>query len=183
MEIPVTHAMYFVAIMCPPELDQYVMQYKFWMRDRFGCVQALKSTAHITIIPPCWFPIDREEKLLQTLQAFTSNRNELKIQLDGFSAFGKRVLFIRVLENRKLEELKKQVELHFAGIFGELISTDDRPFHPHITIANRDMKPGDFEKAWSYFSDKKCNDNFNSKTISLLKLTAANWKVIAEKSW
>ena len=183
MEIPVTHAMYFVAIMCPPELDQYVMQFKYRMRDQFGCVLALRSPAHITIIPPFWLNLDEEIKLQETLRAFETDRDELKIQLDGFSSFGKRVLFIRVLENPELEEIKNQVEQHFAGSFGELTGKDDRPFHPHITIANRDLKPGDFEKAWYYFSNKDFKENFSSRTISLLKLTESNWKVIAEKNW
>jgi 2'-5' RNA ligase len=183
MDIPVTHAMYFVAIMCPPRLDQYVKQFKYRMRDQFGSVAALKSPAHITIIPPFWLDLDKERQLQETLEAFGSERDELIIQLDGFSAFGKRVLFIRVLENPELEEIKKQVEQHFAGGFGDLIPKDERPFHPHITIANRDLKPGDFEKAWLYFSDKNYKKNFSSRTISLLKLTEGNWKVIAEKSW
>lgn len=183
MNIPVTHAMYFVAIMCPPGLDQHVLQFKYWMREQFGCVVALRSPAHITIIPPFWLNLNVERKLQETLQAFGRDRNELIIQLDGFSTFGKRVLFIRVLENPELEEIKRQAEQHFAGTFGNLIPKDDRPFHPHITIANRDLKPGDLEKAWLHFSDKNCKENFSSKTISLLKLTEANWKVIAEKRW
>ena len=181
MDIPVTHAMYFAAIICPPGLDQDIIQYKYWMRDHFGCVQALRSPAHITIIPPFWLHLEREEKLKETLQAFTTDQNELIIQLDSFSAFGKRVLFIRVLENPELEAIKKQVEQHFAGIFGE-IRKDDRPFHPHITIAHRDLKPGDFEKAWSHFSQKEFKETFLLNTISLLKLTSGKWKVIEEKN-
>ncbi len=182
MDIPVTHAMYFVAIMCPPELDQYVLQLKYRMRDQFGSVVALKSPAHITIIPPFWLDLNKEKKLQETLQAFGTDRDELIIHLDGFSTFSKRVLFIRVLENSGLEVIKKQAEQHFAATFGDLIPKD-RPFHAHITIANRDLKPGDFEKAWLYFSNKNCKENFSSRTISLLKLTEGNWKVIAEKSW
>ncbi len=177
MEIPVTHAMYFVAIMCPPGLDQYVRQFKYLMREQFGCVVALRSPAHITIIPPFWLDLNEERKLQETLQAFRSDSNELIIQLDGFSSFGKRVLFIRVLENPELEEIKKQAEQHFAR------GKDDRPFHPHISIASRDLKPGDFEKAWLHFSNKNCKENFSSKSISLLKLTEGNWKVISEKRW
>ncbi len=194
MNISDKYNMYFVAIMCPPAIDKVVLQFKKWMKEQFGCVVALRSAAHITIIPPFWAEMNKELTLQETLEAFESDKNELKIQLDGFSRFGKRVLFIRVLEDPELEEIKKQAEQHFARTFGDLIPKDDRPFHPHITIANRDLhrlrqayggrwKPGDLEKAWLYFSNKTYKENFSSNTISLLKLTDGNWKVIAEKNW
>lgn len=178
-----THHMYFVAIMCPPETDKNVRQFKNWMKEQFGSVLALRSPAHITIIPPFWLELNNEVKLQETLKAFASDRNELNIQLDGFSSFGKRVLFIQVLENPELEEIKDQAGQHFGGSFGDLVRKDERPFHPHITIANRDLKPGDFEQAWIHFKDKNYKENFRSKTISLLKLTEGGWKVIAEKRW
>lgn len=175
--------MYFVAIMCPPETDKNVRQFKNWMKEQFGSVVALRSPAHITIIPPFWLELNNEEKLLESLEAFASDGNELHIQLDGFSSFGKRVLFIRVLENPAMEEIKDQAVQHFAKSFGDLVRKDERPFHPHITIANRDLKPGDFEKAWLHFKGKNYKENFSSKTISLLKLTEGYWKLIAEKRW
>ena len=177
------HNMYFVAIVCPQEIDKDVLQFKNWMKEQFGCVVALKSPAHITLIPPFWLDEEKEKKLLETLQAFKSETNELEIQLDGFSKFGKRVLFIRVLENPGLDKIKNETEYHFVNSFGDLVKKDDRAFHPHVTIANRDLKPADLEKAWEHFEKKVFKENFSSQTISLLKLTAGKWKVIGEKKW
>jgi hypothetical protein len=42
----------------------------------------------------------------------------LEIQLDGFSKFGKRVLFIRVLANPGLDKIKNETEYHFVSSFG-----------------------------------------------------------------
>ena len=36
-----------------------------------------------------------------------------------------------------------------------------RGFHPHITIAFRDLKKQVFHKAWEEFKDKKYNIDFN----------------------
>ncbi|HEY6506286.1 MAG TPA: hypothetical protein VIZ28_20055, partial [Chitinophagaceae bacterium] len=47
-----THKMYYVALLCSPETDGKVQQFKYWMRERFGCTAALRSPAHITLIPP-----------------------------------------------------------------------------------------------------------------------------------
>jgi 2'-5' RNA ligase len=181
MNFSPSHNMYFIAIVCPPETDKNVLKFKNWMKEQFACVVALKSPAHITLIPPFWLDERKEKKLQETLQTFANDMYELEIQLDGFSKFGKRVLFIRVQENPGLNKIKSQAENHFARSFGDVIEKEDKPFHPHITIASRDLKPGDFEKAWQHFENKIFKENFRSKTISLLKLTAGKWKVIAEK--
>ncbi len=183
MNLSATHRMYFIAILCPPELDKKVLQFKYWMKEQFGSVVALKSPAHITLIQPFWMEEGSEEKLKQTLELFTSDMNELEIQLENFSHFGKRVLFARVQENPSLDEFRNQVENHFLRAYGDLIKKNDRPFHPHITIANRDLKPGDFKKAWQHFSNKIFKEKFHSKTVSLLKLTDGKWNVTGEKTY
>jgi 2'-5' RNA ligase len=183
MSPSITHNMYFIAIVCPPELDKKVLQFKYRMKEQFGSVVALKSPAHITLIQPFWLEEDKEEDLKRTLDLFTSDMDELEIQLEGFSHFGKRVLFVRVKENPSLEELKNQVGNHFVSLYGDIIKKDDRPFHPHITIVNRDLKPGDFEKAWQHFSNRIFKEEFRAQTISLLKLTNGKWNVMSEKRW
>jgi len=183
MNFSTCHNMYFIAIVCSPELDKKILRFKYWMKEKFGSVVALKSPAHITLIQPFWIGENMEENLQQTLQVFSSDMDELEIQLEGFSHFGKRVLFVRVHDNPSLEVLKNQVENHFVLSFGDLIKKDDRSFHPHVTIANRDLKPGDLEKAWQHFSDKIFKERFCNKTISLLKLIKEKWNVIGEKSW
>ena len=177
------HSMFFVAIICPPSVDKKVLQYKRLMKEQFGCIVALKSPAHITLIPPFWLEDEREKALVDTLQLFSSDIDTLKIHLNGFSHFGKRVLFVKVNENPALEEVKKQVENHFIKVFNDVFKKGDRTFHPHVTIANRDIKPSDFLTAWQYFSQKEFNEIFPGITISLLKLSSGQWNIIGEKTW
>ena len=178
-----SQAMYYLAILGPPQVDKKILEFKHWMRDRFGCVVALKSPAHITLIPPFWFDEENETKLLRNTESFTSDLDEVKIQLDGFSHFGKKVLFVNVKENPALEELRDQTGSYFSDSLGDVIKIDDRPFHPHITIANRDLKPHDFEIAWEHFAHKDFRETFQTRTISLLKLIHGKWNMIGEKRW
>ena len=183
MEDPAPHNMYFVAILCPRPVNEKVLLFKNRMKEQFGCVVALKSPAHLTLVPPFWFGEANEVLLLQSLQSFGSMIDGLEIELGGFSHFGKRVLFVSVKENPALKELKSQVEEHFIKSFSAGIQKDDRPFHPHITIANRDLKPFDFEKAWQNFNTREFHEIFVTNTISLLKLRSGKWNVIGEKQW
>jgi 2'-5' RNA ligase len=175
--------MYYVAIVCPADINEKILKFKYWMKEQFGCIVALKSPAHITLIPPFWLEQEKETSLQQTLQSLSINIDEAEINLQGFSHFNKRVLFIHVKENPALEEIKQKTEKHFIQMVGDSIKTDDRNFHPHITIANRDLKPADFLKAWEHFAKKDFKEIFRAGTISLLKLGPDKWNVIGEKTW
>jgi 2'-5' RNA ligase len=153
------------------------------MRDHFGCRVALKSAAHITLIPPFWFDYTSESLLTATLQSFQTDKIPLDIQLYDFFHFSNRVIFITVNENHRLGGLRKETEDHFIQPFPGIIKPDDRAFHPHVTIANRDIKPGDFIRAWEHFSREKLEENFCATTISLLKLSLEKWNVLAEKQY
>lgn len=180
--------MYYLALVCPAAIDNKVQRYKLWMRDHFGCTLALKSAAHITLIPPFWLHHESEKLLVETLQNFQTGLFPIEILLHNFSHFSNRVIFITVTENHQLSRLHNEVENHFIQPFhslprlsGGIIKPDDRPFHPHVTIANRDIRPGDFIKAWEHFSKEKLEENFQTGAISLLKLSPGKWNVIAEK--
>ena len=180
MSTSATHKMYYVATVCPEQINEKIQKLKQWMKDRFGCVVAMKSPAHITLIPPFWFLIEREHELVNAVQTFTNPSLPVKIELEGFSHFRKKVLFVQVKENASLGELKGGTEKYFSGKFGAIFKKDDRAFHPHITVANRDMKPSHFEQAWGHFSNMIFEESFSSNSISLLKLNPGKWTIIAE---
>jgi 2'-5' RNA ligase len=96
--------------------------------------------------------------------------HELEIQLDGFSHFGKRVFICPRAGRYFPGRTQDAAENHFTDSFGYLIKKDDRPFHPHITIANRDLKPGDFEKPGSIFQARPLQKNFAVKQFHCLNL-------------
>ncbi len=177
------YCMYYVAVLCPPAIESRVEQHKLWMRDRFGCTVALKSAAHITLVTPFWLDRLSEQTLLETLETVHTNQPPVEIQLQSFSHFSNRVLFIKVKEDASLNILRKEVEDHFIQAFDNAIKPDERPFHPHITIANRDMKPGDFDEAWQHFEKEEFEESFQTNTLSLLKLTEGKWTFLAEKQY
>ncbi len=172
------HTMYFVGIICPPEIEELVLKFKNWMKEHYRCIVALKSPSHLTLVPPFWCGIEKETELLETIQSFQPGKKEWEIRLNGFSHFINRVIFIDVVENPDLLELRNRAEEHFQNSFGELIKKDERPYRPHVTIANRDLSPGDFEKAWPHFSKMEFSKSFTTKQVSLLKLKEGKWEVI-----
>jgi 2'-5' RNA ligase len=171
-----TNNMYFVAIVCPKEINDKVLALKNWMKEKFGCVVALKSPAHITLIPPFWY--HKEKELLQSLASFKTEIIAPVICLKDFSHFGKKALFISVEKNAELQKIQKEIVTHFMDSFPGHIKKEERAFQPHVTIANRDIKPSDFYTAWSHFSEKHFDEQFQGDKISLLKLQEGKWVII-----
>jgi 2'-5' RNA ligase len=58
------------------------------------------------------------------------------------------------------------------------IKKEDWPFHPHVTLATRDLYKKAFQEAWEIFSKKKYEALWIVSGISLLRHNKKNWDVI-----
>lgn len=177
------HRQYFLALLCPAETDLRVRRYKQWMKEQFGCTVALKSPAHITIIPPFWWPEEKEPELMEILNGFSFDETAVTTVLDGFSHFDKRTLFIQVKPSDVLDRFHRQALSYFGMALGTVIKKDKRPFHPHVTIATRDIQPVQFNKAWEKLKLEDFSTSFITSALSLLKLSPGKWEVTGEKQW
>jgi 2'-5' RNA ligase len=106
----------------------------------------------------------------------------IHIQLQDFGHFSNRVLYIRVKHNEDLNYIQQETKNHFLQKTGHIMKNQISPFVPHITIANRDLKPSDFMKAWDHFSQITFDEGFKTDQISLLKLSEIKWNVIASSN-
>ena len=170
--------MYYMAVVAPEEVNSKVKKFKEFMKERFGCTVALKSPAHITLIPPFWHDDTDEEKMKEWLKEFSKGKTEFTLELDGFSSFPPRVLFVKVKSSEPLESLKGQLEEYLIDHSNLPVKKETRSFHPHITIANRDLMKRDYLPAWEHFRNMKYSANFTVKDLSLLKHNGTNWEII-----
>jgi 2'-5' RNA ligase len=170
--------MYFVAQVLPEDLNKKVLIYKNFMLEKYHCKVALKSPAHITIIPPCWMEEEKEELLKKDLDDLCMRIDPFKITTHNFSAFKPGTIFIEPDANESLQKLKIKVDAFFKDNAVYKFQTDTRPFHPHITIATRDLRKKDFAEAWNYFAEKKFIEEWKTEGLSLLKHNKKNWDVV-----
>ncbi|RYY82469.1 MAG: 2'-5' RNA ligase family protein, partial [Chitinophagaceae bacterium] len=138
----------YVAIVLPEALNQLVLPHKEWMRDRYGCLVGLRSPAHITLLPPFWMDPALEDSFRLEVEAFAATQKTFPIRTRGFSAFPLRTLFIDVVVDDALLQLKSACDQWFTPLKQYGVKIDSRPFHPHITIATRDLPKGAFAEAW-----------------------------------
>lgn len=172
--------LYFIAVVAPREIDQLVLTDKGFMRDQYGCKVALRSPAHITLIPPFAMSAVQEQDLSIQLETFVLGQPSFQLTLQNYNYFPPRVIFIDVLPSVELVNIKHLLEELFVNKGTPNIRKEDRPFHPHITIANRDLEKKDFHLAKDHFSKKNFKAYFTVNSICLLKNTPMNWEILRE---
>ncbi|SRR6266496_1520260 len=170
--------MYFVALIAPKEINGDVLQWKHFMKEHFDCSVALRSPAHVTLVPPFWMDESLENKLQNEISDFSQQQASFEIILKNFSAFKPRVIFADVIPNQLLQTFQAHL-LQFLvrpNVFP--IEKEDHPFHPHITIATRDLHKKSFHQAWEIFKEKTYEASWLVNSMSLLRHNQKNWDVI-----
>lgn len=175
--------LYYLAIVCPESVNEDILIHKQWMREHFGCKAALKSPAHITLIPSFLMEHRLEDDLVETLTAFHPVLEPLDLHLQSFDHFGSAVIFAHVAPNEGLTTLKAALERHLAQHPDLGIRQETKAFHAHVTIANRDLQEADFAEAWAHFGPLPYEASFRTGTFSLLQLEGAKWEVVHTFEW
>ena len=170
--------MYFVALVASQEINEDVLKWKNFFKEKYQCIVALKSPAHITLIPPFWMNEDLEPDLVRSITEFSDNKNKFEVLLKDFAAFKPRVIYVDVVKNEKLDDLHFSLNDFILKQSKFPIKKDDRPFHPHVTLATRDLHKKAFYEAWEIFSKKKYEADWLANGISLLRHNKKNWDVI-----
>lgn len=170
--------MYFIALVLPGELNERILRFKHLMQERYGCRVGLKSPAHITLVPPYWMEEALEPGLLHDLDALAKELPPFSIATNNFSAFRPRTIFIDVVVNSQLAAVKGATDAFFKSHAAYGAKTDGRPFHPHITIATRDLHKKDFATAWPLFEQEQFQSSFSPAGLSVLRHNGREWDVI-----
>lgn len=169
--------MYYIAVVLPPAQEVLVKQHKLWIKEHVGSAAALRSPGHITIIPPFWMNDESEEKLLHHTRQFCSPIKPIPISTNNFGSFGPKTIFIAVNENIQLNQLQKAAEEYFSHL-NYPVKISERPFHPHITIAFRDLHKSAFAEAWEKYAKEVFEESFEACGLSILKHNGKSWDVI-----
>lgn len=171
--------LYFIAVMPPEKIRKEVTGLKMIFSEKYEAKHALKSPPHLTLIPPFKWQEDREEELLNSLNVFTNDLHPFELELKDFSAFPPRVIYINIIENKKLNKIYRKIVDHVDPEIREQIRNIDR-FNPHMTLATRDLTKENFRKAWANFKDEIFSSTFMVDRITLLKHNGKYWDICSE---
>ena len=121
------------------------------------------------------------DELLSNLQLFSRNKNPITLQLENFACFAPRVIYIHVNDSEPLKTFQHQLH-RFCKVELNIFNAQYKhlPFHPHLTLAFRDLKKTMFEKAWNEFKNKEFVASFVADRFALLKHNGKVWEVLIE---
>ena len=171
---------YFIAIVPPEPLLSEIQGIKKDIFEKYQTKGALRSPGHITLHMPFSFEDGKEEKLISCLEDFKFNQ-PFSIELENYSCFEPRVIYINVKQQEVLTELQKQLVQHVKRNLQLFNQSDDRRgFHPHITVAFRDLKKQNFYTVWEEYKNTALEASFHCNSICLLKHIIDRWEVYRE---
>ncbi|MGC3948200.1 MAG: 2'-5' RNA ligase family protein [Chryseolinea sp.] len=167
---------YFIAIIPPEPLYDEIAALKDKIAADYRTRGALRSPPHITLHMPFLWNEAKEEKLISTLNDFSFTNEDLTINLNGFNSFPPRVVFIDIADNQLLRDLQYQL-FRYCRTKLNLFNANyrDKPFHPHITLAFRDLKKEMFSALWNSIKDERFEHSFNAREFHLLKHDGNKW--------
>lgn len=172
--------LYFIAILPPVELRARVLELKLEMKRRFAAGHALKSPAHITLQMPFRLEEEKEGELCKMLQRFVRWQFAFEVQLCGFDCFPPRVIFLKVTDHCDFIPLRHSLKKNL--IESAFIPEPEKqfPFHPHMTIATRDLTETAFKEAWPEYAQRRFYAEFRAQSLYLLKHNGRHWDIFSE---
>jgi 2'-5' RNA ligase len=173
--------LYFVAIIPPSPIYEEAFEQKVYFKTKYNSKASLNSPPHITLHMPFKWVEKNEDEIVSHLTTFAHENASMAIKLNGFSSFPPRVIFINVEITPELEGLQKNLSRYFKrqlNLFNA--NYKELPFHPHLTLAFRDLKKPNYQKAWDEFVSKNYQATFLASKIALLKHSGSVWEIFQE---
>lgn len=171
---------YFIAIIPPSPVYEEAFGLKHYFREKYNSKASLNSPPHITLHMPFRWKEEKEGDLIAALSGFDPELRPFDLVLNDFDSFPPRVIFINVVENEHLALLQKRMR-RFCKTRLNLFNADykDQAFHPHLTLAFRDLKKNMFREAWEEFSVRKFSASYLVREFHLLKHNGKEWEPLA----
>ncbi|PWI33383.1 hypothetical protein DI392_11050 [Vibrio albus] len=165
--------LYFIGIVFEKKISSRIQALKEMAKTQFSSRKALRSPAHITLAAP--FHYDTQEILSVKTAIAEMGNASFPIHLSGVGKFGKRVIFVRTDSDKELSGYRNRLEQKLRPFS---IDTRTKKFHPHVTIAFKDLKEEVFQAAYDYFQDK-CDVGVSRHwRLVILELFPYGWKVL-----
>lgn len=173
--------LYLTAILPPAELSEQIDDIRKELSERYKIYAALKPPVHITLYRPLNIEQSFESALISLLKPVGFNHYPFTQELLNFNCFNIQTLFVSVVKNPLLSALQKDV----AAVFNKnkidpKEVKGNTSFHPHITIAYRDISPEIFPQIWDEIKNRKFKRSFRVDHFSLLKHDGRKWQGFKE---
>jgi len=175
--VDINQGLYFIAVIPPDAVSHDAQLWKEHFATQYQSKASLNSPPHITLHMPFKMKLRKEPMLIEALSVVGGQSETFDLAIDGFDAFKPRSIFMKILEEKLLNQLHDNIRQVMKRQFN-IFNADyrDHPFHPHLTLAFRDLKKDKFELAWQEFQSKSYQETFLVDSFWLLKHDGKKWQ-------
>lgn len=169
--------LFFIALIPPEPLREQIQHLKLEVAQKFKSSHSLNAPPHVTLISPFRVSDEQISGLHSILEVYSQGHHPFQVQLKDFANFPPRVVFIDVKITDALRQFQQKLEdmIRSEDTFG--YNYRERPYHPHVTLAFKDLTKDNFYRAWDEFKDREFEKNFLADQICLLKHNGEIWEV------
>lgn len=165
--------MYYIAILPNDKICNEIRGFKEELEKDYGISWALRSPAHITLFPPFHLEEDSLNAVINRLRGF--NYCNFPIELDSFDKFDAKVIYLKVKDHHHFIKVKDRLEWELSEFN---IKSRTHEFHPHMTIAHKDLDERLFEKLWKRFRGEPYYRKFKDWSIKVFEYSPDGWMPI-----
>jgi 2'-5' RNA ligase len=172
---------YFLAIVPPDAIASRVRQWQLELAEKYSAKASLRSPPHITLHMPFIWKSKRGDELREGLKTYCRTTAPFTVTLEGVGAFPPSVIFVNVKATEELMLCQRNLG-SFCRMNFNIHNAEygDLPYHPHLTLAFRDLRKNDFPAAWQDFHHREFKESFTTSSICLLRHTGTEWAVFNE---
>lgn len=176
--------LYFIALIPPDAISEEVTAFKNDIALNYESTKALRSMPHVTLKAPFKLNTYEHAGLLEWFEGLRPEKGSFIIELEDFGSFANKdnpVIYVKPVITPKLEGLQKALTESFGLAYPHIpLSYIERNFHPHMTIAYRDLTPEQYERAMDVYRHKKYSAAFRADRFYLLQHDGTKWNIVAE---
>ena len=174
-------SLYLTAILPTPHLSEEIDDIRKELSERYQIFAALKPPVHITLYRPVSISQEFESHLIKLLQPVGYEHCPFTLNLLNFGSFNIQTIFISAEKNSLLSDLQKDVSAVFnKNKIDPKEVKGNTTFHPHITVAYRDIPPEKFPLIWDELKNRKFKRSFIVDRFTLLKHDGKKWQPLKE---
>lgn len=167
-----------IAIVPPEPVFTDIRKEQEYIARTWGPSHALRTPPHITIIPPVALSSAQTGWLSGMAYAIASHGKAFTLKLYDYDFFRPRVVFVRPIVSPELQELHDLWRQALIARMPHILDKyPDRPYHPHMTLAHKDVHGRQFEAMRRYYSAKTYRTEFIADHFCILTYQGDGWIV------
>ena len=170
---------HFLGVLVPDDITLTLEDCRRYMNRTYGCKSGYGTPIHVTLVPPFRLPEPYTTRdLVDVIQSdVLPHASELAFtaQIDNFDAFGDRTIFAKVVTNKKWTCLRDAVITAVLKTAPGATKKDQRPFQPHLTVANRDIPTGASVAALKAMNEIQLFESFPVDNITIFERNGGKW--------